>query len=193
VFGFALAMVLGVAIGMVVARVKVLRAGFGSLITGLQTMPSIAWFPLALLLFGLNESAITFVIVLGAAPALANGIISGVDNVPPLLMRAGRVLGARGFTLYRRVILPASMPSFIGGMKQGWAFAWRSLMAGELLVVIVGKPSIGFLLQENRQFLDAEGLLAVMIVILALGILVDSLLFGRAERTIRRRWGFEAS
>jgi NitT/TauT family transport system permease protein len=192
-WGYAIALVIGVLIGMAVARVKVLRAAFGSLITGLQTMPSIAWFPFAILLFKLSEGAITFVIVLGAAPAIANGLISGVDNLPPILLRAGRVLGARGFTLYRRVILPASLPSFIGGMKQGWAFAWRSLMAGELLVVIAGQPSIGFLLQENRQLAKAEGLLAVMIVILAVGIVVDALLFGRAERGIRRRWGFEAS
>jgi NitT/TauT family transport system permease protein len=192
-WGYAIALVLGVAVGMAVARVKVLRAAVGSLITGLQTMPSIAWFPLAILLFKLSEGAITFVIVLGAAPAIANGLISGVDNLPPILLRAGRVLGARGLTLYRRVILPASMPSFLGGMKQGWAFAWRSLMAGELLVVIAGQPSIGFLLQENRQLAKSEGLLAVMIVILAVGIVVDSLLFGRAERSIRRRWGFETS
>ena len=192
-FGYSLALVIGILIGMAVARVKVLRAAVGSLITGLQTMPSIAWFPLALLLFKLSEGAITFVIILGAAPAIANGLIAGVDNLPPILLRAGKVLGARGFTLYRRVILPASLPSFIGGMKQGWAFAWRSLMAGELLVVIAGKPSIGFLLQESRNLANAEQLLAIMIVILAIGIIVDALLFGRAERTIRRRWGFESA
>ena len=106
-----------------------------------------------------------------------------------MLVRAGRVLGARGFALYRHVILPGSMPSFVGGMKQGWAFAWRSLLAGELLVVITSRPSIGYKLQVARDLSDAESLLATMIVILFIGIVVDSLVFGRLERTIRRRWG----
>jgi NitT/TauT family transport system permease protein len=188
-FGFALAIVIGVAIGSVVSRVRLLRVAFGSLITGLQTMPSIAWFPLSLLLFKRSEAAITFVVVLGAAPAIANGLISGTDHIPPLLLRAGRVLGARRLSLYRHVILPASLPSFVAGLKQGWAFAWRSLMAGELLVIIANKQSIGVQLQEARNFSDAEGLLAIMLVILIIGIAVDSLCFGTLERAIRRRWG----
>ena len=187
--GFAIAMVIGVVVGSAVARVRLLRVAFGSLITGLQTMPSIAWFPLAILLFKLSEQAITFVVVIGAAPAIANGLILGADNIPPLLLRAGRVLGAKGLTLFRHVVLPASLPSFIGGMKQGWAFAWRSLMAGELLVIIIGKQSIGYQLQVARDLNDAEGLIATMIVILVIGIIVDAVLFGSAERAIRRRWG----
>ena len=122
---------------------RLLRDAIGSLITGLQTMPSIAWFPLAILLFQLSETAILFVVVLGAAPSVANGVIHGIDHVPPLLLRAGRVLGARGFAAYRYVILPAALPSFVAGLKQGWAFAWRSLMAGELLVIVASQPSIG--------------------------------------------------
>jgi NitT/TauT family transport system permease protein len=188
-FGFTLAIVIGVAIGSVVSRVRLLRVAFGSLITGLQTMPSIAWFPLSLLLFKRSEAAITFVVVLGAAPAIANGLISGADHIPPLLLRAGRVLGAHRLTLYRHVILPASLPSFVAGLKQGWAFAWRSLMAGELLVIIANKQSIGVQLQEARNFADAEALLAIMLVILVIGIAVDSLCFGTLERAIRRRWG----
>jgi len=187
--GFALATVIGVAVGSVVSRMKPVRAAVGSLITGLQTMPSIAWFPLAILLFQLSERAILFVVVLGAAPAIANGLITGVDHIPPILLRAGRVLGARGFAAYRHIVLPASLPSFVGGLKQGWAFAWRSLMAGELLVVIPNEPSIGFLLQVNRELADSSGLIATMIVILALGIAVDSLVFGTLDRAVRRRWG----
>ncbi len=187
--GFSLATLLGVAIGGAVARVRILRLAFGSLITGLQTMPSIAWFPFAILLFKLSEEAITFVVVLGAAPAIANGLITGTDHVPPLLLRAGRVLGARGLAAYRHVILPASLPSFVAGLKQGWAFAWRSLMAGELLVVIANRHSIGHQLQVARDLADAEGLLAAMLVILAVGIVVDSVVFGTVERAIRRRWG----
>jgi NitT/TauT family transport system permease protein len=158
-------------------------------VAGLQTMPSIAWFPLAILLFQLSERAILFVVVLGAAPSIANGLIAGADTIPPILLRAGRVLGARGLAAYRYVILPASLPSFVGGLKQGWAFAWRSLMAGELLVVIRGNESIGFLLAQNRAVNNSSGLLESMIVILVIGIVVDSVLFGTLERAIRRRWG----
>ncbi len=120
-------------------------------------MPSVAWFPLAILLFKLTDAAIMFVIVLGAAPSIANGLIHGVDHVPPIMLRAGRVLGAKGFSSYRYVILPAALPSFTAGLKQGWAFSWRSLMAGELLVVIAKSKSLGFLLASNRDLLDAPG------------------------------------
>jgi NitT/TauT family transport system permease protein len=187
--GFALAIVIGVVVGSLVSRIPVLRAAIGSLITGLQTMPSIAWFPLAILLFQLSETAIIFVVVLGAAPAIANGLIAGADQVPPILTRAGRVLGARGFRAYWHVTLPASLPMFVAGLKQGWAFAWRSLMAGELLVIIIGRFSIGFLLQQNRELANVEGLISFMIVILVIGIVVDTVLFGTLDRAIRRRWG----
>jgi NitT/TauT family transport system permease protein len=187
--GYALALVIGVVVGSLIARIKVLRVAFGSLITGIQTMPSIAWFPLAILLFKLSEEAIMFVVVIGAAPSIANGLIAGSDNIPPILLRAGHAMGARGFASYRHIALPASLPYFVGGMKQGWAFAWRSLMAGELLVVIAGQESIGVLLQTNRNLSNAEGLLAVMIAILVIGIIVDALVFGTLDRAIRRRWG----
>ncbi len=187
--GFSLAIVLGTALGAVVARSKILRAAVGSLITGLQTMPSIAWFPLAILLFKLTNGAIIFVVVLGATPSIANGLISGIDHIPPLWLRAGRVLGARGFATLRHVVLPAALPAFVAGLKQGWAVAWRSLLAGELLVQIPGNTSLGERLEFARQFSDAPSLIAVMIVILVIGILVDELLFGTAERAIRRRYG----
>lgn len=186
--GFAVATVIGLVLGIAVARIRPLRTALGSMITGLQTMPSIAWFPLAILLFKLSESAMFFVVILGATPSIANGVINGVDYVPPLLTRVGRNLGARGLALYRHVILPASLPSIVGGLKQGWAFAWRSLMAGELLVIIAAQPSIGVKLDAARQLNQAPVLLAWMIVILVLGICVD-LLFGAANRAIRRRWG----
>ena len=189
VWGFGLAIVIGVAIGSLVARFASLRAAIGSLITGLQTMPSIAWFPLAILLFKLSEEAITFVVVLGAAPSIANGVIHGIDHIPPVLTRAGRVLGAKGFDMYRHVVLPAAMPSFVAGLKQGWAFAWRSLMAGELVVTIAHKASLGQLLQVNRDLFDSKGLIAVMLVILIIGILLESLVFGQIERRIRIKRG----
>jgi NitT/TauT family transport system permease protein len=189
--GYSLAVVIGVGIGMVVARSRILRSAFGSLITGLQTMPSIAWFPLALLLFQLSEAAIYFVVVIGAAPSIANGLISGTDQIPPILMRAGRVLGARGFSLYRHVAFPAAIPNFLSGLKQGWAFSWRSLMAGEIIGAVPGKTSIGGELNFARQFADADALLAAMIVVLVIGIVIDAVFFSTLERVVRRRWGLE--
>ena len=121
-------------------------------------MPSIAWFPLAICSSSaLNEAAILFVVVLGAAPSIANGLINGIDNIPPILLRAGRVLGARGWRSFRYVILPAALPSFVGGLKQGWAFAWRSLLAGELIVMIPGRESLGQLLEVNRDLRRLRG------------------------------------
>jgi NitT/TauT family transport system permease protein len=187
-WGFGLAIALGSVVGAVVARNRVLRAAVGSLITGLQSMPSIAWFPLAILLFGLTEGAIGFVVLLGAAPAIANGLISGFDQIPPLLIRSGRAMGASRFQLFRHVLLPASLPAFIGGLKQGWAFAWRSLMAGELLVIISNHPSLGVRLQLARETADAEGLLAAMVVVLAIGMAVE-ILFSSVDGAVRRRRG----
>ena len=187
--GYALALVLGVVAGSLVGRSKILRSAVGSFITGLQTMPSVVWFPLALLLFKLSEAAILFVVVLGAAPSIANGLIAGIDQIPPLYLRAGRVLGAKRWTMYRYVVLPAALPGFVAGLKQGWGFAWRSLMAGELLVVIRGHQSIGVLMQTARDLSDTPALLASMVVILVVGIVVDAVVFAGIERTIRRRRG----
>ena len=186
--GYAVAVVIGSVLGLVIARVPIVRKAVGHAILGLQSMPSIAWFPLAILLFQLTEGAILFVVILGAAPAVATGLLGGIDHVQPLLVRVGRVMGARGLYLYRHVILPAALPGFVGGLKQGWAFAWRSLMAGELLVIVSAQPSLGQQLQFARDFADAQQLLALMIVIFVIGVAVD-LAFGFADRAIRGRWG----
>jgi len=192
VVGFAIALAVGSAIGILVARIRPLRMAVGALITGLQTMPSISWFPLAILLFGLNEQAIMFVVVLGAAPSIANGVISGIDHVPPAYARLGRVLGAGPFDQYRYVTLPAALPAYVSGLTQGWAFAWRSLMAGELLVIIAGRPSLGANLEFARQFSQADRLLATMLVVLVIGMLVDGI-FSAVSRRIRHRWGLADS
>ena len=188
VIGFALAVVIGGVIGALVSRIAPLRAAVGSLITGLQTLPSIAWFPFAIILFGISTTTILFVIVLGSAPSIANGLIAGVDYTPPLLLRAGKMMGLRRLSLYRYLILPASLPAFVAGLKQGWAFAWRSLVAGELLVVVANQPSLGVLLSTYQDQADMESATSIIIVILILGIIVD-MLFGVADRAIRRRWG----
>ncbi|MGH9004678.1 MAG: ABC transporter permease, partial [Acidimicrobiia bacterium] len=142
-----------------------------------------------ILLFGLSDGAIFFVVVLGTVPAVANGLITGTDQIPPVLLRAGRVLGARGWRGVRHVVLPAALPGFVAGLKQGWAFAWRSLMAGEIITTVPGEPNVGGLLNINRTLSNADGVMAMMLVILVLGILVDSLLFGTLERAVARRWG----
>jgi NitT/TauT family transport system permease protein len=188
VIGFALATLIGSVIGAVVSRNRPLRSAVGSLLTGLQTMPSIAWFPFAIILFGINTSAILFVIVLGAAPSIANGLIAGVDYTPPLLLKAGTMMGLRRVSLYRFLILPASLPTYIAGLKQGWAFAWRSLMAGELLVIVANQPSLGVLLSTNQDQFDMPSVVAIMIVILIIGLVVDAA-FGTADKAIRKRWG----
>lgn len=188
VLGYSLALVIGSVIGVLVARIPPLRAAVGSIITGLQTMPSIAWFPFAIILFGETTLAILFVMILGAAPSIANGLITGVDYTPPLLLRAGRTIGLRGFALYRYLVLPASVPAYVAGLKQGWAFAWRSLMAGELLVLIFGQSSIGQLLNQDQEAFDFAGATSVIIVILIIGIAVD-MLFTKLDLAVRRRRG----
>ncbi|MCZ2402955.1 ABC transporter permease [Paenarthrobacter sp. Z7-10] len=186
--GFGLAVLIGTGIGLLVSGSRVLRSAIGSLITGMQTMPSIAWFPFAILLFGLSEQAIEFVVVLGAAPSIANGLISGIDEVPPPLLRTAKALGAKGLVLYRHIVLPAALPAYLSGLKQGWAFAWRSLMAGELLVIIASRPSLGAQLQFFREFADTAGLMSTMLVILLLGMAVDGG-FSYLSRRIQARRG----
>ncbi len=186
--GYAIAVAIGSVTGILIARVGVLRRAIGSAILGLQSMPSIVWFPVAILLFGLNEKAIFFVVILGAAPSVAGGLLSGVDHVQPLLIRVGHVMGARGMSLYRYVILPAALPSFVGGLKQGWAFAWRSLMAGEIIGIVGHQFGIGQQIQVARDFADMQQLLAIIVVIFVIGVVIDSL-FGSLDRVIRRRWG----
>lgn len=188
IIGFGLSLLIGTLLGGVLSRNKLLRSTFGSLIAGLQTMPAIAWFPFAIIFFGLNTSAILFVIVIGAAPSVALGVIAGTDHIPPLQLRAAKTMGLRRFALYRHVILPASLPTFVSGLRQGWAFAWRSLMAGELVVMVAGTASIGVLLENAQNMSDMPLAISVMIVVLLIGIVVDSV-FGAADRQIRRYWG----
>jgi NitT/TauT family transport system permease protein len=188
VVGFALALVIGTLVGLVVARVPPVRVAIGSLITGLQTIPSVVWIPFAIILFGNNTTAILFMVIITAAPSIANGLIAGVDFTPPLLLRAGKTMGLRRFALYRDLIMPAALPPFVAGLKQGWAFAWHGLFAGELLVIVANSPSIGTLLSSDQDQSDMTGVISLMIVILVLGIAVD-MLFNVLNESIRRRRG----
>jgi NitT/TauT family transport system permease protein len=188
VLGYALAVVIGTVVGLLVARIPLLRAAVGSLITGLQTLPSAAWIPFAIILFALDTSAILFIIVITTAPAVANGVISGVDYIPPLLLKAGRVIGLRGLGLTWHLIVPAALPTFMASLKQAWSFTWHALLTAELLVLVANVPSIGQLFSADQEQTDMPSTIAIMIVILVLGVVADGL-FGVANRAVRRRWG----
>ncbi len=188
VIGYALAVVIGTVVGLLVARIPPLRAAVGSLITGLQTLPSAAWIPFAIILFGLSTSTILFIIVMASSPAIANGVISGVDYIPPLLLKSGKMIGLRGLRMTWHLIIPAALPTFMASLKQAWAFTWHALLTAELLVLVAGVPSIGQLFSADQEQTDMPSTIAVMIVILVLGIVADAG-FGLANRAIRKRWG----
>ena len=184
--GYFISVAGGLLIGLAIGGVKVLDETVGTVVLGFQALPSICWLPIALLWFGLSESAIILVVVLGSLFAVTIGVDTGVKNVPPIYLRAARTMGAHGFDLYTKVIIPAAMPSIISGLKQGWSFAWRALMAGELLYVSIG---LGHLLTMGRELNDISQIIAVMIIIIVIGITVDRLVFTKLENRVRERWG----
>ena len=184
--GYAIALVGGLTLGMLMAEVRWIKDALGPLVMGLQALPSICWLPLALLWFGLNERAILFVVVMGAVMSIAQSTEDGVRNTAPVHIRAARNLGANGLRVYTAVIFPAALPSIVTGMKMGWAFAWRSLMAGELLYTL---PGLGHLLNIGRELNDMSQVVAVILVIITIGLVSDKLVFGSIEKRVRERWG----
>lgn len=186
-FGMGAAVVIGTLLGIAMAASGVVQRSIGTMMTGLQALPSIAWLPLAAVWLGLTERAVLFVVVVGAFPAIAIATAASLRQAPPLLVRAGRTLGARGWTLYRRVVLPAAVPGYWLGLQQAWAIAWRALMAGEL--IIAGGRGLGHML--GRATFDTSLTLAVMAVIVVIGVAVDYL-FAVVDRRIRRRRGLVA-
>ena len=190
VVGFLIAIAIGTPLGLLLAEVRPLRRAVGPIISGLQVLPSVAWVPAAIIWFGLSDATVYFVILMGAIPSIVNGLIAGVDQVPPQLRRVGTVLGASRIQLATAVILPAALPGYLAGLKQGWAFSWRSLMAAE---IIATGGSIGFglgsMLQQSRELADLAGVLATILLILFIGILIELLFFGPLERRMLRRRG----
>ena len=186
--GYGVSLVAGVLLGVSLARVRWVKETVGVLVLGLQAVPSVCWLPLALLWFGLGESAIQTVVVLGSLLSIALATESAVNTIPPVMLRAARTMGAEGWTLWRRVILPAALPGVVSGARLGWTFAWRSLLAGELLFVSGG---IGQVLEFGRELHDMALVMGVMLVIVALGLASDHLLFGRIEARVRHRWGLD--
>ena len=191
--GFLASLAIGTPLGLLIARVRPVRRAIGPLISGLQSLPSVAWVPAAIIWFGLSDATIYAVVLLGAVPSIANGMVSGIDQIPPLYERVGRVLGARGLTAARFVLLPAAMPGYVGGLRQGWAFSWRSLMAAEL---IARSPDLGLglgqLLDQGRQLSDMAMVFSGILTILVVGIAVELCVFAPVERRVLRRRGLLA-
>jgi len=190
ILGFGFSLVVGVLLGFLIGSFKVLDETIGPLLLGLRTLPSICWLPLGLLWFGLNEKAILFVVIMGATFSITLATDDGVKNIPTIYLRAASTMGAIGLKRYFYVILPAALPSIITGMKLGWSFAWRSLMAGEMLFVSLG---LGHLLMMGRELNDIRQIFAVMVTIVTIGVIIDKQLFSLLEKEIRVRWGLVPS
>jgi NitT/TauT family transport system permease protein len=187
--GYAVGCVLGLPMGLVTARSKYLSDTVGLLALGLQTLPSVCWVPLALLWFGQSEAAMLFVVVMGTLWSVLIAVDNGVRNMPPIYVRAARTMGSSGFHTLRAVVLPASLPFIVTGMKQGWAFAWRSLMAAEIYVTILTGYGLGHLLHFGRELNAMDQVIGVMLVIILIGLLADRLMFSPWEKFLHHRWG----
>ncbi|MDT3723869.1 ABC transporter permease [Streptomyces sp. DSM 41972] len=192
--GFLLALALGTPLGLLVARVSFVRAAIGPILSGLQSLPSVAWVPPAVIWLGLNDSMMFAVILLGAVPSIANGLVAGIDQIPPLFLRAGRTLGATGLRGARYIVMPAALPGYVAGLKQGWAFSWRSLMAAE---IIASSPDLGIglgqLLENGRNNSSMPQVFLAILLILCVGIAIDLLIFSPLERRVLRGRGLLVS
>lgn len=190
VIGFAISLLIAVPLGLAIANLTVVRRGIGPLVSGLQSLPSVAWVPAAILWFGLNDRAIYWVVLLGAVPSIANGLVSGLDQVPPILPRVGKALGAGRLGGIRYILLPAALPGFLGGLKQGWAFSWRSLMAAELIATSpdLGE-GLGQYLHNGMSLSDISMVFAGVLLIFAVGVGIELLVFRPLENSVLRARG----
>ena len=189
VIGYAISVVLGMILGLGVGSSKFLEETMGGLLVSLQSLPSICWWPLALLWFGLSQNAILFVVIMGSLLSVTLAMEDGRKQMPKIYGMAGRNLGASGFQLFWHVLLPASLPFIVSGLKQGWAFAWRSLMAAEIYVTILTGFGLGHLLHYGRELHAMDQVIGVMLVIITIGLLTDKILFSPVERFLHNRWG----
>lgn len=187
--GYAVGLLGGLPLGLLTARWRLLHDTIGTLALGLQTLPSVCWVPLALLWFGQTEAAMLFVVVMGTLWSVVIATDTGVRNVPPIFRRAALTMGSKRLHIWLKVILPASLPFIVSGMKQGWAFAWRSLMAAEIFVTILTGFGLGQLLHYGRELSAMDQVIGIMVVIVAIGLLADKIFFSPIERFLHRRWG----
>jgi NitT/TauT family transport system permease protein len=187
--GYVIGVAIGLPLGLLTSTSEVFQDTLGSMALGLQTLPSVCWIPLALLWFGQTESAMLFVVVMGTVWSVLIATDTGARNIPPIYARAARTMGSVGFHQWTRVILPASLPFLVSGMKQGWAFAWRSLMAAEIYVTILTGFGLGHLLHYGRELNAMDQVIGIMLVIVLVGLLADKILFSPGERFLHRRWG----
>lgn len=187
--GYFAGLILGLPVGLLTARFRVLHDTVGTLALGLQTLPSVCWVPLALLWFHQSEGAMLFVVVMGTVWSVVIATETGVRNVPPIYRRAALTMGSKRLHIWLRVILPAALPFVVSGMKQGWAFAWRSLMAAEIFVTVLTGFGLGQLLHFGRELNAMEQVVAIMLVIVVIGLLADKIFFSPIERFLHRRWG----
>jgi NitT/TauT family transport system permease protein len=190
--GFTISLVLGIGLGLAMWRSEFMDRLFGPVFLGLQTLPSVCWVPLAILTLGINEAAILMVLVLGSCFATAIALRDGLRTIPPIYQRAGEMLAARGWRLYRYVLLPASLPAMASSLRQGFSFAWRSLMGAELIFALQNH-GLGFLLNMGREFADVAQVVAVMVIMIAIGMFVDRWVFAAIERRVRTRFGLIAT
>jgi NitT/TauT family transport system permease protein len=188
--GYAIAMAIGTPLGLLIARVRLVRYAIGSIIAALLSLPSVVWALPALFWFNLSPMLVIFVVVMGAFPSIAGGTVAAVDQIPPLLLRVGDAMGARGLARYRHIILPAALPGYVAGLKQAWSFSWRSLMAAEL-IINGGDLGLGLgqLLDTGRAQVDMPLMLVSILAILTVGVLIDALIFAPLDRGVRRRRG----
>ena len=193
IMGFAISIVVATPIGLLLSQVRVLRRAFGPLISGLQVLPSVAWVPAAIIWFGLTDATVYFVMFMGAIPSIINGLIAGVDQIPPQYRRMGTILGASRWEMAVHVVLPAALPGYVGGLKQGWAFSWRSLMAAEIIAMggTLGF-GLGSLLEQGRQLADMGIVMSAILIILFVGILVELVVFAPVEKRLLRGRGLLA-
>jgi NitT/TauT family transport system permease protein len=187
--GYFIGIAVGVPLGLLTSTSDYFEDTIGALALGLQTLPSVCWVPLALLWFGQTESAMLFVVVMGTVWSVVLATDAGARSIPPIYARAARTMGSEGFDKWTRVVLPASLPYVVSGMKQGWAFAWRSLMAAEIFVTVLTGFGLGHLLHYGRELSAMDQVIGVMIVIVLIGLLADKVLFSPWERFLHRRWG----
>lgn len=187
--GYAIGALIGLPLGLLTSSSQTLEDTLGALALGLQTLPSVCWVPLALLWFGQTEGAMLFVVVMGTVWSVIIATDHGARTIPPIYARAARTMGSHGLHLWTRVMLPASLPFLVSGMKQGWAFAWRSLMAAEIFVTILTGFGLGQLLHYGRELNAMDQVIGAMVVIVLIGLLADRILFSPWERFLHRRWG----